>query len=172
MEELNSNKDISNKNWNRVSVTRRSLPMPSNFVHQKHSTAKKQSKSNIYENLPSNSFQISEIKNDTNSLRNHFPNRESLVILKHLNTIKSLQSNEPKKHPQKTSKKVEFCKTEVHFTPESGKIEIIETEKKPIKTLNLRKVRKSNKKLQSVVENNSSRNSNGPNKGTFFNIIL
>ncbi|KAL5281826.1 hypothetical protein ACFFRR_005259 [Megaselia abdita] len=162
-DELNTNEN-NHKNWNRVSVTRRSLPTPANICckNKKYSTGNiKSSKSHIYENLPAHSSQFSlNDKNklpiynsysDTNLKKNH-ANQESLVILKHLNTIKSLQIEGPKILNPKISKKVEFCKTEVHFTPDSGKIEIIETEGKPVRKSNLIKGKKANKKHNSNFE--------------------
>lgn len=194
VEELNTDID-NNKNWNRVSVTRRSLPNSSNINGQKYSTGNRSSKSHIYANLPANTTKIDSndknhingqkystanrvskshiyenlpskmtktVSNDREKQPINIPksdtklmNRESLVILKHLNTIKSLQSEEPTKLQTKAPKRVEFCKTEVHFTPESGKIEIIETEKKPVRKLNLRKGRKGTKKSHSNLEKNT-----------------
>lgn len=43
----------------------------------------------------------------------------------------------------KKHKKVEFCKTEVHFTAESGKVNIVETDEKPPPTNNFRRRRKN-----------------------------
>lgn len=43
----------------------------------------------------------------------------------------------------KKQKKVEFCKTEVHFTAESGKVNIVETDEKPPPTNNFRRRRKN-----------------------------
>lgn len=44
---------------------------------------------------------------------------------------------------EKKSKKVEFCKTEVHFTAESGRVNIVESEGKPPSTNNFRRRRRS-----------------------------
>ncbi|XP_044264575.1 uncharacterized protein LOC123011255 isoform X2 [Tribolium madens] len=41
------------------------------------------------------------------------------------------------------SKKVEFCKTEVHFAAESGKVNIVETDEKPPPTNNFRRRRRN-----------------------------
>ncbi|XP_045474191.1 uncharacterized protein LOC123680368 isoform X2 [Harmonia axyridis] len=43
----------------------------------------------------------------------------------------------------KKSKKVEFCKTEVHFAAESGKVNIVETDEKPPPTQNFRRRRRN-----------------------------
>lgn len=44
---------------------------------------------------------------------------------------------------QQHSKRVEFCKTEVHFAPESGRVNIVETDGKPPPTNNFRRRRSS-----------------------------
>lgn len=44
---------------------------------------------------------------------------------------------------QRKPKKVEFCKTEVHFTAESGKVNIVETDEKPPPTNNFRRRRRN-----------------------------
>ncbi|XP_017775316.1 PREDICTED: uncharacterized protein LOC108561772 isoform X2 [Nicrophorus vespilloides] len=44
----------------------------------------------------------------------------------------------------KHNKKVEFCKTEVHFAADSGKVNIVETDEKPPPTQNFRRRRRSN----------------------------
>lgn len=44
---------------------------------------------------------------------------------------------------EKKNKKVEFCKTEVHFTADSGKVNIVETDGKPPSTNNFRRRRRS-----------------------------
>uniref|UniRef100_A0A1Q3FR15 Uncharacterized protein n=1 Tax=Culex tarsalis TaxID=7177 RepID=A0A1Q3FR15_CULTA len=43
----------------------------------------------------------------------------------------------------KNKKKVEFCKTEVHFTADSGRVNIVETDEKPPPTNNFRRRRRS-----------------------------
>lgn len=43
----------------------------------------------------------------------------------------------------KNRKKVEFCKTEVHFTADSGRVNIVETDEKPPPTNNFRRRRRS-----------------------------
>lgn len=43
----------------------------------------------------------------------------------------------------KKTKRVEFCKTEIHFAPDSGKVNIVETDGKPPPTNNFRRRRRS-----------------------------
>lgn len=58
------------------------------------------------------------------------------------------------------TKKVEFCKTEVHFTPESGRVNIVETDEKPPPTQNFRRRRRNsginlNEAFPTSVSNNN-----------------
>lgn len=59
-------------------------------------------------------------------------------------------------------KRVEFCKTEVHFAAESGRVNIVETDGKPPPTQNFRRRRRSNTTtttsgpLQSLVKSAST----------------
>ncbi|KRT81197.1 hypothetical protein AMK59_5516 [Oryctes borbonicus] len=52
-------------------------------------------------------------------------------------------------------KKVEFCKTEVHFTAESGKVNIVETDEKPPPTSNFRRRRRNSGLIQDEFKNNN-----------------
>lgn len=56
---------------------------------------------------------------------------------------------QPSSHQQQqsNSKRVEFCKTEVHFAPESGRVNIVETDGKPPPTNNFRRRRSSTQYL-------------------------
>lgn len=45
--------------------------------------------------------------------------------------------------PSRRSRRVEFCKTEVHFAAESGRVNIVETDGKPPSTNNFRRRRRS-----------------------------
>lgn len=53
---------------------------------------------------------------------------------------------------QSNSKRVEFCKTEVHFAPESGRVNIVETDGKPPPTNNFRRRRSSTQFSSSSTE--------------------
>lgn len=54
------------------------------------------------------------------------------------------------------SKRVEFCKTEVHFAPESGRVNIVETDGKPPPTNNFRRRRSSTQYLSSTSSSTES----------------
>lgn len=56
---------------------------------------------------------------------------------------------------QANSKRVEFCKTEVHFAPESGRVNIVETENKPPPTNNFRRRRSSTQYLTATSSTES-----------------
>lgn len=49
------------------------------------------------------------------------------------------------------SKRVEFCKTEIHFAAESGRVNIVETDEKPPPTNNFRRRRRSNSSSNSKI---------------------
>lgn len=55
---------------------------------------------------------------------------------------------------EKKSKKVEFCKTEVHFTAESGRVNIVESDGKPPSTNNFRRRRRSSAAAVKEDKNN------------------
>ncbi|XP_024085052.1 triadin-like isoform X2 [Cimex lectularius] len=57
-----------------------------------------------------------------------------------VSTLERISSNEK---GEKKVKKVGFCKTEVHFAPDSGKINIVETDEKPPPTQILRRKKRS-----------------------------
>lgn len=50
------------------------------------------------------------------------------------------------------AKKVEFCKTEVHFAAESGKVNIVETDEKPPPTQNFRRRRRNSGPIRDYPE--------------------
>lgn len=58
----------------------------------------------------------------------------------------------PVQQQSNSSKRVEFCKTEVHFAPESGRVNIVETDGKPPPTNNFRRRRSSTQYLTSEEE--------------------
>jgi hypothetical protein len=66
-------------------------------------------------------------------------------------SVQSFGSNQMKKN-----KRVEFCKTEVHFAAESGKFNIVETDEKPPPSNNFRRRRRSHP----VTENGNDSSSN------------
>lgn len=66
-------------------------------------------------------------------------------------SVQSFGSNHMKKN-----KRVEFCKTEVHFAAESGKFNIVETDEKPPPSNNFRRRRRSHP----VTENGNDSSSN------------
>ncbi|XP_059484132.1 uncharacterized protein LOC132201728 isoform X1 [Neocloeon triangulifer] len=53
----------------------------------------------------------------------------------------------------KKNKRVEFCKTEVHFAAESGKFNIVETDEKPPPSNNFRRRRRSHPVTNTTTEN-------------------
>uniref|UniRef100_A0A146LPS2 Uncharacterized protein n=1 Tax=Lygus hesperus TaxID=30085 RepID=A0A146LPS2_LYGHE len=66
---------------------------------------------------------------------------------------KGLISDEPlsKTSDSKKVKKVGFCKTEVHFAPDSGKVNIVETDEKPPSSQVLRRKKKPRKEVQKTT---------------------
>lgn len=60
---------------------------------------------------------------------------------------------------QRKTKKVEFCKTEVHFAAESGRVNIVETDEKPPPTNNFRRRRRNS----GIINNQTSDDSNNKN---------
>lgn len=76
-------------------------------------------------------------------------------------------------HPTNNSKRVEFCKTEVHFAAESGRVNIVETDGKPPPTNNFRRRRSSTQFLseqtattaaETPIEAAQPRSSHDPNE--------
>ncbi|KAK9889525.1 hypothetical protein WA026_006879 [Henosepilachna vigintioctopunctata] len=86
------------------------------------------------------------------------PRRTSLVINeKFLNAPVTLENGDHDFSAfNKKSKKVEFCKTEVHFAAESGKVNIVETDEKPPPTQNFRRRRRNNNSLNYLSEFNKN----------------
>lgn len=52
----------------------------------------------------------------------------------------------------RSRKKVEFCKTEVHFAADSGRVNIVETDEKPPPTQNFRRKRRTSALIASQIE--------------------
>lgn len=83
------------------------------------------------------SIAVDESKYVTRNIENKF-RRTSLVVNDEFN-----DGLEEDFASQRKPKKVEFCKTEVHFTAESGKVNIVETDEKPPPTNNFRRRRRN-----------------------------
>ncbi|XP_016968553.1 uncharacterized protein LOC108036749 isoform X4 [Drosophila biarmipes] len=84
----------------------------------------------------------------------------------HVNGGTAVSSSSNTSHLQRGSaqKRVEFCKTEVHFAAESGRVNIVETDGKPPPTQNFRRRRRtttSSGPLQSLVKSASAGGSSG-----------
>ncbi|CAD0196737.1 unnamed protein product [Chrysodeixis includens] len=62
------------------------------------------------------------------------------------------QVNQVIEDNERKVKRVEFCKTEVHFTAESGKVNIIETDNKPPPSNDFRKRRSAFVPMQDMIE--------------------
>jgi len=79
------------------------------------------------------------------------------AVSSHSNTTNNL-------HKGSAQKRVEFCKTEVHFAAESGRVNIVETDGKPPPTQNFRRRRRTTTAsgpLQSLVKSASAGCSGG-----------
>lgn len=72
------------------------------------------------------------------------PVRKTSIILNGIyDKSENLSSNSILDENQKSRKRVEFCKTEVHFAAESGRVNIVETDGKPPPTNNFRRRRRN-----------------------------
>uniref|UniRef100_A0A182PPK7 Uncharacterized protein n=1 Tax=Anopheles epiroticus TaxID=199890 RepID=A0A182PPK7_9DIPT len=81
------------------------------------------------------SIAVDETSYVRDSLRNMFERKSSVHVNGFSHTfIDDLSRNK---------KRVEFCKTEVHFTADSGRVNIVETDEKPPPTNNFRRRRRS-----------------------------
>ncbi|XP_044753638.1 uncharacterized protein LOC123313034 isoform X2 [Coccinella septempunctata] len=91
------------------------------------------------------SIAVDETKYVSKSTVNNEARRTSLVINeKFLNAPTTTEGcDSDYSGLGKKSKKVEFCKTEVHFAAESGKVNIVETDEKPPPTQNFRRRRRN-----------------------------
>lgn len=65
--------------------------------------------------------------------------------------LASIENDDDTSGTRKT-KKVEFCKTEVHFAADSGKVNIVETDEKPPPTNNFRRRRRNSGPLVNITE--------------------
>lgn len=83
------------------------------------------------------SIAVDESKYVTNHNENKF-RRTSLAVNPSSNDLSDDVASQNRK-----SKKVEFCKTEVHFAADSGKVNIVETDEKPPPTNNFRRRRRN-----------------------------
>lgn len=71
--------------------------------------------------------------------------RDSKAV--HINNDSNLVDD----HSKRPSRRVEFCKTEVHFAAESGRVNIVETDGKPPSTNNFRRRRRSSTTFDSTT---------------------
>lgn len=72
-----------------------------------------------------------------------FDGRTSIHINGHTEDECSSQDGILDENGKKSTKRVEFCKTEIHFTPDSGRVNIVETDEKPPPTNNFRRRRRA-----------------------------
>lgn len=72
-----------------------------------------------------------------------FDGRTSILINGNTEDECSSQDGILDENGKKSTKRVEFCKTEIHFTPDSGRVNIVETDEKPPPTNNFRRRRRS-----------------------------
>ncbi|KAL3268799.1 hypothetical protein HHI36_007895 [Cryptolaemus montrouzieri] len=95
------------------------------------------------------SIAVDETKYVSQNRNNNEARRTSLVINeKFLNAPITFENSDNDFSAfNKKSKKVEFCKTEVHFAAESGKVNIVETDEKPPPTQNFRRRRRNSNSL-------------------------
>lgn len=70
-------------------------------------------------------------------------------------SVDSSAKEEPAAGTAKPVKKVEFCKTEIHFAADSGKVNIVETDGKPPPTNKFRRRRRNNGSLVAASNVNS-----------------
>lgn len=96
---------------------------------------------------------------ETKYVRDHLrPVFESKATSVHINGV-YLDDKDDRR-----SKRVEFCKTEIHFAAESGRVNIVETDEKPPPTNNFRRRRRSN----SGSSSGSSSSSSTSKVGTYY----
>uniref|UniRef100_A0A336KDH1 CSON005454 protein n=1 Tax=Culicoides sonorensis TaxID=179676 RepID=A0A336KDH1_CULSO len=86
-----------------------------------------------------------------------FEGRTSIHINGHNEDDSSSQDGILDENGKKSTKRVEFCKTEVHFTPDSGRVNIVESEAKPPPTNNFRRRRRVSSSTCSVSSANSNK---------------
>lgn len=89
------------------------------------------------------------------------------VVIDSTSRIESLSNNssdetQPQFTGNKPVKKVGFCKTEVHFAAESGKVNIVETDCKPPPSNRFRRRRRSNPVLMNTPSSGLQTNKNLP----------
>lgn len=90
------------------------------------------------EDVKRHSIAVDEYKYVNNKNNDNKHRRTSLAINDNYYPDDSEENSNGRK-----MKKVEFCKTEVHFTPESGRVNIVETDEKPPPTQNFRRRRRN-----------------------------
>lgn len=84
------------------------------------------------------SIAVDESKYVTQTNNDNRYRRTSLALTDHF-----LKHDEDENNLNRRTKKVEFCKTEVHFAAESGKVNIVATDEKPPPTQNFRRRRRN-----------------------------
>lgn len=85
-----------------------------------------------------------------------FDGRTSIHINGHTEDDSSSQDGILDENGKKSTKRVEFCKTEIHFTPDSGRVNIVETDEKPPPTNNFRRRRRGSGTASSTSSTTSS----------------
>lgn len=100
------------------------------LFNDSHSINGKNIKQNVPTNLPTGS-------------RYDFDGRTSIHINGHTEDETSSQEGILDENGKRNTKRVEFCKTEIHFTPDSGRVNIVETDDKPPPTNNFRRRRRN-----------------------------
>lgn len=85
---------------------------------------------------------------------------KTLINLNGLTASKEWTANNVLDENNRRSKRVEFCKTEVHFAAESGRVNIVETDGKPPSTNNFRRRRRTS--ANSYLETTTEAITNGP----------
>lgn len=92
------------------------------------------------------SIAVDESKYVNKNIENKYPfaqlRRTSLVIGDALENF-NINDNVEEENINRKPKRVEFCKTEVHFAAESGRVNIVETDEKPPPTNNFRRRRRN-----------------------------
>lgn len=94
------------------------------------------------QDIKRHSIAVDETKYVSKNIVNE-PRRTSLVINDKFLNAPNIDCDSDFAGLGRKSKRVEFCKTEVHFAAESGKVNIVETDEKPPPTQNFRRRRRN-----------------------------
>lgn len=95
------------------------------------------------DDLKRHSIAVDETRFMNEQLRRAIERKTSMVHLNGTYDETYSSSQEGILDDNKKGKKVEFCKTEIHFAAESGRVKIVETDGKPPPTNNFRRRRRS-----------------------------